>query len=218
MNFTNSSNTRTRNAFVAGAALCVVAVVYGCGDSEEAPLPPTPTVDASPDATANASDGGGDGGRGLENTGQSCMAPTDCYGGIDAGALKGAVQCLNRVTGGYCTHLCQTDTDCCAVTGECPTGIKQVCAPFESTGLKMCFLSCESSDLRAAPDAGPDAGALGDTAYCQTYASTEFICRSSGGGAPRKVCVPGGAGDGGQPDSGRDGGDAGPSDAGDGGG
>lgn len=119
-----------------------------------------------------------------ENTGQSCDDEGDCYPMVtDRTTLKGQVMCLTRVTGGYCTHLCQTDQDCCAAQGECRTGHPQVCAPFESTGMKFCFLSCEAADV-------PDGG-VGDTAYCQEFAHASFICRSTGGGATnRKVCVP----------------------------
>lgn len=120
-----------------------------------------------------------------EQAGQACKAPTDCYPGIEAGALKGAVQCLDRVTNGYCTHLCTTDSDCCAVPGECRTGVKQVCAPFESTGQMMCFLSCETADVAA------DAGTTDTTVYCQRFANPTFGCRSTGGGKTnRTVCVP----------------------------
>jgi hypothetical protein len=123
----------------------------------------------------------------VEQAGQSCTAPEQCYPGLDAGTLRGAAQCLTRVSGGYCTHLCTTDADCCAVPGECKTGYKQVCAPFESTGQKMCFLSCESADLAAAPDAGT----TDTTVYCHDFANAAFSCRSTGGGAAnRKVCVP----------------------------
>jgi hypothetical protein len=54
---------------------------------------------------------------------------------------------LTRVEAGYCTHLCQADTDCCALEGECRTGLAAVCAHFESTGHRMCFLSCDASVL-----------------------------------------------------------------------
>ena len=128
-----------------------------------------------------------DSARGPESTGQSCKVADDCYPGLDGGFVKGEVRCLDRVTGGYCTHLCQTDADCCAVPGECRTGFKQVCSPFESTGLNMCFLSCEAADLRPAPDGG----VLDETAFCQIYGGAELKCRSSGGGSKnRKVCVP----------------------------
>jgi len=124
----------------------------------------------------------------VEQAGQSCTAPTQCYASIEAGALKGgAVQCLDRVPGGYCTHLCTSDADCCAVPGECRTGFKQVCAPFESTGQQMCFLSCEDADVTGAPDAGTTDA----TTYCQRFANSAFGCRSTGGGKNnRKVCVP----------------------------
>jgi hypothetical protein len=158
--------------------------VGACGGSDDDKVPP-PAADAS---TTNP-----------ENTGQTCKAPADCYPGLDAGTLQGEVQCLDRVTGGYCTHLCKTDSDCCAVPGECRGNLKQVCSPFESTGQMMCFLSCEEEDIEAAPkpdagsaDAGSaDAGPLDDSLFCTTYASSAFRCRSSGGGSRnRKVCVP----------------------------
>jgi len=136
---------------------------------------------------------GGAGGSGIpEHTGSQCDSPADCYPGMDAGALQGAVQCMDRVPDGYCTHLCQGDDDCCAVEGECKTAIKQVCSPFESTGQNMCFLSCEPEDLVPA-DGGP--AAVDAEEYCQREASPAFICRSSGGGSSnRKVCVPGDCG------------------------
>ena len=79
-----------------------------------------------------------------DNAGQACTAPAQCYANLeDAGALQGEVVCMDRVEGGYCTHRCQTDADCCAVPGECWSNLLQVCAPFESTGEMYCFLSCE---------------------------------------------------------------------------
>jgi hypothetical protein len=150
-------------------------------------------------AAACGDDDGGDGGGGgggnesPEQTGKSCMVADDCYPDVDHAELAGAVQCLDRVRDGYCTHLCETDDDCCAAEGECETGLRQVCAPFESTGQRMCFLSCEGSDLRAA-DASTS-GDVDDQEFCQREASSDFICRSSGGGAQnRKVCVPGDCG------------------------
>jgi hypothetical protein len=117
-----------------------------------------------------------------ENAGQACGAAGDCYKGLKA-APKGEVMCLTKVAGGYCTHLCQTSADCCTVEGECKTGLAQVCGPFESTGMRMCFISCE-------------AGVVGSTepnAYCQENAHRSFICRSTGGGSDnQKVCVPNG--------------------------
>jgi hypothetical protein len=142
-----------------------------------------------------------DGGTGsTELAGQTCALASDCYPGLDAGTLLGAVQCLSKVPNGYCTHLCTKDSDCCAVSGECKTGIKQVCSPFESTGQMMCFLSCESADVSAGIATGSasggydggttEAGSVED-AYCQSYASAAFTCRSTGGGKNnRKVCSP----------------------------
>jgi hypothetical protein len=121
---------------------------------------------------------------GGEQTGQSCTSPAQCFPDTHDAALQGgAAVCLDRVTGGYCTHICATDADCCAVPGECRTGYPQVCSPFESTNMKYCFLSCE-----VVPD---DAGVTDTDAFCGAYAHQGFGCRSSGGGSQnRKVCVP----------------------------
>jgi len=174
-----------RSHLGAVAIASALSIVAACGSSKD-------EAAATPDAAADV------GARGSEHVGQSCTAATDCYKGLEGGSVKGTVQCLDRVTGGYCTHLCQTDADCCAVPGECVTGFKQLCAPFESTGQMMCFLSCESGDLHTIPtDAGVDAaGTVPDpTVYCQYYVGTDFLCRSTGGGRDNKqVCVPGGGG------------------------
>jgi len=116
-----------------------------------------------------------------EQAGQSCGVPEDCYPDVeDPSTLKGEIECLDRVPGGYCTHLCVTDDDCCAVEGECRSGYPQVCAPFESTGMRMCFLSCEAEQV----------GDLDETEYCHEFANTGFSCRSTGGGSEnRKVCA-----------------------------
>lgn len=170
-------------------AVAVVAIACG-GSDDDVPSSSGATSDAGP--------------RGTEQTGQQCKVASECYGGVDGGAdsglLQGEVLCLDRVPNGYCTHLCTKDEDCCAVPGECKTGIKQVCAPFESTGQMMCFLSCEDTDIQAgiaaqAADGGydggaPDSGSVED-AYCQYYASAYATCRSTGGGRDnRKVCIP----------------------------
>ena len=158
-----------------------ILIIEGCGGSNSASIAP--------------SDGGSDSGpRGTESVGQTCKVPTECYPDLDGGAIKGTLQCLTKVPNGYCTHLCTKDADCCATAGECKTGFKQVCAPFENQGQMMCFLSCEDADLHAVPDAGADAAtdaASDSTAYCQSYASAVFGCRSTGGGSKnRKVCLP----------------------------
>jgi hypothetical protein len=123
----------------------------------------------------------------IEQTGQSCTVATvsQCYSQLDGAALMGgAPVCIDRVNGGYCTHLCNADTDCCAIAGECRTAYPQVCAPFESTGMKYCFLSCEDAVFA-------DAGVTSADSFCGTYAHLGFSCRSTGGGSQnRKVCVP----------------------------
>jgi hypothetical protein len=135
-------------------------------------------------------DDGGDGttaGTGSpEQTGSVCEGPEQCYPDVADGELLGDALCLTRVRGGYCTHTCTADDDCCAAPDECETDLEQVCSPFESTGQMMCFLSCEA-------DAIPDD--RDEQEYCQQEASRDFICRSSGGGSTnRKVCVPGDCG------------------------
>jgi hypothetical protein len=123
-----------------------------------------------------------------DQVGSVCLVPEDCYPAVDHAELAGQVECLDRVPEGYCTHQCDTDEDCCAIEGECATTLPQVCAPFESTELRMCFLSCEAADVAGS-------GAENDQAFCQEFVSPWFICRSSGGGSDnRKVCVPGDCG------------------------
>jgi hypothetical protein len=121
----------------------------------------------------------------LEQAGRACMNAGQCYPEVDGAALMGGpAVCLDQVPNGYCTHLCQADTDCCVVPGECKTGFPQVCSPFESATDKYCILSCEDVVVS-------DAGVTDANAYCATYAHAGFGCRSSGGGVQnRKVCVP----------------------------
>jgi hypothetical protein len=120
----------------------------------------------------------------MVDAGSACASPAECYPNVaDPTTLAGEVQCLSKVPGGYCTHLCNTDTDCCAVDGECSTGHPQVCAPFENSTQKYCFLSCEDADWQ--PSGSADANS-----YCYSYANTAFSCRSTGGGSQnRKVCA-----------------------------
>jgi hypothetical protein len=140
-------------------------VAVSCGDD-----PPPPQ-----------DDGGGLSG----NTGEQCEVNDDCFVEILANdPLPGDTQCLDRVEGGYCTHQCQSDADCCTVEGVCPVDTAHVCGPFESTGLLLCFISCEATDV----------GNKDADDYCDDF-NAGFICRSTGGGGNnKKVCVPGGAG------------------------
>lgn len=213
-----------RSVFVVLAVGSAYVAFVGCGDEE---TPSSQTTDAGQESSTVDTykppvDAALDS-RSPEYTGSACKAPADCYGDIDAAALHGgAAVCIEKVTNGYCTHECQTDDDCCAVPGECRTGLKQVCASFENTDKKYCFLSCEEADIASATDAGAsDAGVLDGgfdgNQYCVKNTSAEFGCRSTGGGSNnRKACLPtgigdGGAGDGGsgKKDSGADAGDAG---------
>ncbi|HEX8790571.1 MAG TPA: hypothetical protein VF765_06435 [Polyangiaceae bacterium] len=122
-----------------------------------------------------------------QQTGSSCTTTTNCYPGIDAATLKGTATCLTQLQGGYCTHTCTSDSDCCAVPGECPSGFTEVCAPLESAPQTYCFLSCSSTAIAAAPNGGT----TDPTAYCQSFANPTFTCRSTGGGsANQKFCGP----------------------------
>ncbi len=158
-----------KNKFGIAIACALSALFYsGCSSDDDPPSGPA-TGPVRPD-----------------NTGTVCTTPTDCYPGVDHTLIAGEVQCLDRVDDGYCTHICQTDEDCCAANGECKTELNQVCSPFESTGPKMCFLSCEREHVQAWTGGGDE------MEYCQRLVSPDFVCRSSGGGAQnRKVCVPG---------------------------
>lgn len=195
----------------------------GCGDEETtsapspdagndtAPPPPPPQDSATSDAPLD--------GRSPELTGSACKVAADCYHDIDAASLQGGEPvCIDKVENGYCTHKCEKDEDCCAVPGECRTGLKQVCASFENSADKYCFLSCEDSDITKAVDGGfseagtVDGGGTDGDEYCHSNASDEFGCRSTGGGSNnRKACLPTGGGDGGGGDGGgkKDAGDAG---------
>jgi hypothetical protein len=163
-----------KNMLSLGYVMCVLLLTAGgCGG----------------DGSSNDS-GGGTGGapERPEDTGAACEVAADCYADVAEGDLQGEAMCLDRVRDGYCTHTCEADVDCCAAEGECKTDLAQVCAPFESTGIKMCFLTCEGSDWE-------NGGYEDDAEYCQREASPDFICRSSGGGSQnRKVCVPGDCG------------------------
>jgi hypothetical protein len=113
------------------------------------------------------------------------MKTSDCYPGLDAGALSGTVVCL-PLQGGYCSHTCTADTDCCKITGECPTGIKEVCAPLESNPQTYCFVSCAAADITPTADGGAD-----PNSFCKSVANSSFTCRSTGGGSNnRKFCGP----------------------------
>jgi hypothetical protein len=159
---------------IVGGAVALTFLFTACSSDDEQAGPPP-----------------GAGGLPPDNTGSQCVAPADCYPGVDRTLLKGGeVQCLDRVDDGYCTHLCSTDDDCCAAPGECKTDIDQVCSPFESTGMRMCFLGCERADIE-----GWDGGVMDENEYCQRRVHSDFVCRSSGGGSQnRKVCVPGDCG------------------------
>lgn len=122
-----------------------------------------------------------------QQTGSSCTSTAACYPGLDAAALKGTATCLTQLQGGYCTHTCTSDSDCCAVPGECPSGFAEVCAPLQSAPQTYCFLSCSSSAIAAAPNGG----ATDPNTYCQKFANPNFTCRSTGGGsANQKFCGP----------------------------
>jgi len=183
-----SSRISLRVASVVSVATAAVVLILACGGSD----------DTGTTSSSSSSGSVGDGGlRGIDPAGQTCSQPSQCYGGVDGGAIVGTVTCITKVTNGYCTHTCTKDEECCAAPGECLSGVKEVCSPFENQGAQYCFLSCEDADIAKAivanADAGYDAGPDGGTAdlYCQTFAGASTSCRSSGGGSKnRKVCIP----------------------------
>jgi hypothetical protein len=157
---TLSHRRRAKGAIGAGLT-ALFLVLAGCGDDD-------------------------DGNAGPTNTGRPCASADECYPGVMDGELLGEAVCLDRVEGGYCTHECTQDSDCCGVEGECEHDYAEVCAPLESMPGMHCFLSCEDDDWQKTTAADGDA-------YCQAYASAFFHCRSTGGGADnRKVCLPDG--------------------------
>ncbi len=154
----------------------VIAPAAACGSSNTS------------GGTSGGSSGSSSGGT-TNTTGQSCSSASQCYRLVaDAGAVHGTITCLTQgVPSGYCTHTCTQNSDCCAAPGECPYGYPEVCASYESTGQKYCFLSCAASAISMVPDAGT----TDPTTYCQRYASASFTCRSTGGGAQnQQFCGP----------------------------
>jgi hypothetical protein len=127
---------------------------------------------------------GGD--EGVEGTGQSCAKEADCYADLE-GEVPGTPLCLDA-SGGYCTHTCTSDAECCSVEGECDFGdrgeLLQVCAPFTSLEGTWCFLSCEDDILAELPEGERET-------FCEDI-SPDLHCRATGGGDPRKVCLPSG--------------------------
>src|SRR5689334_2265055 len=112
--------TRILSSF-ALVGLVTFVLVGGCGGDDK----------ADSGGGAGTSTGGTTGSP--EETGKFCQAPSDCYPGVGgSSSIMGEAECIDKVEDGYCTHTCETDDDCCAVEGECKTGIKQVCSSFES--------------------------------------------------------------------------------------
>jgi len=120
-----------------------------------------------------------------DQVGAACTTASQCYTTLDGAAVKGTVTCLTKYPGGYCTHTCAADTDCCAVAGECKAGFKEVCAPLENQPTQYCFLACDAASIAASPNAG----VTDPNAYCAKFFAASATCRSTGGGANnRKFC------------------------------
>ena len=114
--------------------------------------------------------------------GQFCDGPADCYPDVPHSEIRGEVVCTTKVSGGYCTHTCESDLDCCAVPGECFTDYPQVCSPFENDKTKRCFLSCELGDIGDYDD---------PNLFCREQINADWGCASSGGGSEnRDICKP----------------------------
>ena len=121
-----------------------------------------------------------------EHVGTPCAEASECYPDVsDKTLILGTATCLTKYPGGYCTHTCTVDTDCCATPGECKAGFKQVCAPFENQPTKYCFLSCDPADIAASPNDGT----TDPTGYCGRFVGDGVSCRSTGGGSEnRRFC------------------------------
>jgi len=95
----------------------VVGSLQACSSDETAPAAaPSPdgSAGASGSGTGGRAGGAGTGGaraggaggiggadaRGPEPTGQACESASDCFFGIDAGTLSGAVECITKVPDG----------------------------------------------------------------------------------------------------------------------
>ncbi len=104
--------------------------------------------------------------------------------------IPGTVTCLTQLTNSVLHGTCQAKSSDCtaAFRAECLTeASSKLCASFESTAQKYCFLSCDAADIAAAPDGGT----TDPSVYCQTWAGAAFTCRSTGGGsANRTFCGP----------------------------
>jgi hypothetical protein len=108
-------------------------------------------------------------------TSSSCTSASQCYPGVDAGALRGTPACLTSVGNGYCTHTCASNADCCSGPDNCAAAdIPEICGSFESSGANYCFVSCAATDLPA--------GTTDANAFCARAAGGSSTCRSSGGG------------------------------------
>ncbi|MCA9687974.1 MAG: hypothetical protein R3A51_02810 [Nannocystaceae bacterium] len=120
-----------------------------------------------------------------ENVGLPCGSAADCYVDINPALIRGDILCMDKVPGGYCTHYCETDADCCAVDGECLTDHRIVCTPYENDKQKRCMLACEAADLYY------DDYQYEGTEYCTHFLSEGWNCSSSGGGSEnRDICKP----------------------------
>lgn len=150
-----------RNGFgtLISVALPAAFVFVGCGGDDDVP----PAAPEQPDPI--------------------CAEEDECYTGVADGALVGDALCLTDVRGGYCTHTCTADEDCCAAEGECAADLDQVCSPYQSNGQAMCFLSCGPDNVSEIVD---------EQEFCQAAAGRDFVCRTSEEGSEeRKICVPG---------------------------
>jgi hypothetical protein len=118
---------------------------------------------------------GGSGSSGKTNGGYqvpTCSTAQDCYPDASSVAIFTMnPQCLTTSSGGYCTHVCSSDSDCCIWPSECPSGQHQVCVPFSSSSSNMvCAISCGSSDIASVLDLSENFWG-GDAAIADSAAS-----------------------------------------------
>src|SRR4051812_34702055 len=89
-----------RSLFIGSLLVSCYVAVAGCGDDGDSESPPVgsdATADTTPADSARSDTAPQSDGRSPEYTGSACTVASDCYGDIDAGGLKGAPVCIDKV-------------------------------------------------------------------------------------------------------------------------
>lgn len=99
----------------------------------------------------------------------------DCFEGLE---IQGDAICFTQVEGGYCSHTCTSNADCCAVEGECDPAFDYVCTGLEERSGSFCFVACNLEGFSG-----------GDQSICDAVAEG-LECRNTGRGVGSQVCLP----------------------------